>query len=109
MPARLVSPAATLLVAAAVLGCPSLTRRSGAQDRASVDRDAQPRVPLYGTFERQVTNTKTYSNPFDFQVVELKTLFTTPSGKTVPFFGFYDGDGKGGQTGHVWALRFMPD
>jgi hypothetical protein len=80
-----------------------------AQDKPAVDRAGEPHVPRYGVFERQVKNTKTYSNPFDFPVVELKTQFTSPSGKAASFFGFYDGDGKGGQTGHVWAFRFMPD
>jgi hypothetical protein len=70
---------------------------------------AVPRVGLYGVFERHVTNGKRYSNPFDFQVVELKTRFTAPSGKTVSLFGFHDGDGKGGQKGPVWTFRFMPD
>ena len=69
---------------------------------------AQP-VALYGVFEQQVTNDKSYSNPFDLRVVELRTKFTSPSGKTVSFFGFHDGDGKGGQAGNVWAFRFMPD
>jgi hypothetical protein len=70
---------------------------------------AAPRVPLYGVFERQVTNAKGYSDPFDFQVVELRSTFTAPSGKTVSFFGFHNGNGKGSQTGNVWAFRFMPD
>ncbi|HOW66753.1 MAG TPA: DUF5060 domain-containing protein [Candidatus Paceibacterota bacterium] len=68
-----------------------------------------PRVPLYGMFERQVTNGKPYSNPFDFQVVELQTTFVAPSGRKMSFFGFHDGDGIGGQTGQVWRFRFMPD
>jgi hypothetical protein len=54
-----------------------------AQDEAAVARSAKPRVALYGVFERQVTNTKTYSNPFDFRVVELKTQFTAPKDKSV--------------------------
>ncbi|MFQ5963712.1 MAG: fibronectin type III domain-containing protein [Candidatus Scalinduaceae bacterium] len=69
----------------------------------------QNQVGLYDVFETQVTNTKNYSNPFDYTVIELQATFTAPSGKTVDFFGFYDGDGNGGQTGNVWKLRFMPD
>jgi len=71
--------------------------------------DARAQVNLYGVFETQVTNGKTYSNPFDFNVIELQAAFTSPSGATKSFFGFYDGDGAGGQTGNVWKLRFMPD
>lgn len=66
-------------------------------------------VGLYDVFEKSVTNSKSYSNPFDFNVVELQTKFTSPSGRTVSYFGFYDGNGAGGQTGNVWKLRFMPD
>jgi hypothetical protein len=64
---------------------------------------------LYGIFESEVTNGKSYANPFDFRTVELRTDFTSPSGRTLSFFGFYDGDGKGGQTGDVWKFRCMPD
>lgn len=66
-------------------------------------------VGLYDVFETAVSNTKPYANPFDFHVIELRATFTAPSGREVPFFGFYDGDGKGGQSGPVWKLRFMPD
>jgi hypothetical protein len=39
----------------------------------------------------------------------LTAVFTSPSGKKTTFWGFYDGDGNGGQTGNVWKLRFMPN
>jgi len=70
---------------------------------------APQEVGLYDVFEIEVINTKVYSNPFDYSVIELQATFTTPSGKQIPFFGFYDGNGNGGQTGNVWKLRFMPD
>jgi len=70
---------------------------------------AQSTVPLYGMFEQSAINASTYTNPFDFNEIELQTTFTAPSGKQTNFFGFYDGDGTGGQTGNVWKLRFMPD
>ena len=60
-------------------------------------------------FEIQVTNDNTYYNPFDFDEIELQAVFTSPTGREIDFFGFYDGDGNGGQTGNVWRLRFMPD
>ena len=66
-------------------------------------------VPLYGAFELTVTNNKSYSNKFDYTVIELQGKFTSPSGKVINnVYGFYDGDGKGGQNGNVWRLRFMP-
>ena len=64
-------------------------------------------VPLYGLFEQSITNNRVYSNPF-FDV-ELNAVFTSPSGRVINFFGFYDGDGHGGQDGTVWKQRFMPD
>ena len=66
-------------------------------------------VGLYDVWERTVTNSKTYSNPFDYNVIELRATFTSPSGAKINFFGFYDGNGSGGQNGNVWKLRFMPD
>lgn len=66
-------------------------------------------VGLYDVWEHRVTNSKTYSNPFDFNVIELRVVFTSPSGQKINFFGFYDGNGKGKQDGNVWKLRFMPD
>jgi len=64
---------------------------------------------LYETWEIEVINSKKYSNPFDFKEIELQASFHAPSGKTVSFFGFFDGNGSGGQSGNVWRLRFMPD
>jgi hypothetical protein len=66
-------------------------------------------VGIYDVFEQTVTNAKTYSNPFDFNMIELRTSFTSPTGRTISFFGFHDGDGVGGQSGNVWKFRFMPD
>lgn len=66
-------------------------------------------VGLYDLWETQVTNSKSYSNPFDYNVIELRATFTSPTGSKTNFFGFYDGNGKGGQNGNVWKLRFMPD
>ena len=65
-------------------------------------------VPRYAIWEKTVTNSNSYSNPFDFGEIELEAAFTTPSGATTEFFGFYDGDGSGGQDGDVWKVRFMP-
>jgi hypothetical protein len=62
-------------------------------------------IPLWGVFETSITNTHSYTNPF--LDTELLATFISPSGKTFDFFGFFDGDGQGGQTGNVWKLRFM--
>lgn len=64
-------------------------------------------IPLYGLFEKQLTNTKNYNN--SFADVELIVNYTSPTGRNIKFYGFYDGDGKGGQNGNIWKFRFMPD
>lgn len=62
-------------------------------------------VPLWGVFDATLTNSREYEDPFN--ETELLTTFTSPSGKVYSFFGFYDGNGKGGQEGNVWRIRFM--
>lgn len=66
-------------------------------------------VGLFDIFEVSVENTNDHDNPFDFEEIELQATFTAPSGREIDFFGFYDGNGVGGQSGNVWKLRFMPD
>ena len=58
-------------------------------------------------FETKVVNSRSYANPFTD--VTLTATFIRPDKSRVSFWGFYDGDGNGGQTGSVWRLRFMPD
>jgi len=65
------------------------------------------KIPLYGLFEIQIENKSEYVNPFTD--VDLNSVFTSPQGRKINFFGFFDGDGKGGQEGHIWKQRFMPD
>lgn len=94
-----------------------LLRVSMAQAAVGVGRadlrpavEAESSVPRYGLFEAEVVNTNFYSNPFDFNEIELRATFEHPaSAETVDFYGFYDGDGQGGQDGDIWKLRFMPN
>ncbi len=88
----------TLLVHAVLLFCLFFSRESFAAD-----------TPLYGVFETSVTNSNTYTNPFNYTEIELDATFTSPSGIDTNFFGFHNGDGNGGQTGNVWTVRFMPN
>ena len=67
-------------------------------------------VPQYRLFEASVSNTKAYQNRFTD--VELLVSYQSPSGRSLEFRGFFDGDGKGGgnaQNGKIWKMRFMPD
>jgi CubicO group peptidase (beta-lactamase class C family) len=45
-------------------------------------------------------------NPF---AIAVDCIFTSPAGKTYGVPGFYDGDGRGGQDGNVWKVRFSAD
>ncbi|WP_308992186.1 DUF5060 domain-containing protein [Mariniflexile litorale] len=67
-------------------------------------------VGLYKTFERSIINNNSYSNKFTD--VDLTCTYISPSGKTINFYGFFDGDGLGGGdtlTGNVWKIRFLPE
>lgn len=69
-----------------------------------------PTVGLYRLFEVELLNGKPYANKF--ADVNLTVTYTSPSGNTINFWGFFDGDGQGGGdlvTGNVWKMRFMPD
>jgi hypothetical protein len=72
-------------------------------------RPPPPRVPQYGIWEARVLNSRPYQNSFKYEVISLDAIFTSPSGREISFWGFYDGDGRGGQEGDTWKVRFMPD
>lgn len=80
-------------------GAPGTTARA----EGSVGTDSV--VPLCRIFERSVTNINSYPNKFTD--VNLDVQYTSPSGRQIRLPGFYDGDGRGGQTGDVWKFRFL--
>lgn len=57
-------------------------------------------IGRWGRFEIEFINNNYYIDPFTD--VELLAEFTSPDGRKVETWGFYDGNG-------VWKLRFMPD
>lgn len=57
-------------------------------------------VGIWDRFETSLTNTRTYGDPY--RDVTLNVTYTRPCGRTVKFWGFYDG-------GTTWKIRFMPD
>lgn len=88
-----------LVVAVITYCCTSSTASAATQE-----------VGRYRLFETSIENQKAYSNKF--KDTELRCKYTSPSGKSTSFFGFFDGDGKGGgdlSTGSIWKLRFMPN
>lgn len=70
-------------------------------------------VSLYGFYEEaidyQALKGSPHSYPDPFYGVELNATFTSPTGKQIAWWGFYDGDGQGSQSGNIWKIRFMPD
>lgn len=65
-------------------------------------------VPLYRVYERAVTNNTTYANKFTDVTLHV-TYRHLDSGIEIPFWGFYAGNGDGGNDGDVWKMRFMPN
>ncbi|MHC4679360.1 MAG: DUF5060 domain-containing protein [Planctomycetota bacterium] len=49
------------------------------------------------------------SNPNPFLDYRLNVEFTGPAGRGYIVPGFFDGDGRGGASGSIWAVRFTPD
>jgi len=72
---------------------------------ASLQLTPTQEIPLWGMFETSISNERKYANPF--VETELDAIFLSSSGKSYNFFGFYDGDGRGGESGKTWKLRFM--
>ncbi len=70
-------------------------------------------VPLFGLYETSIDyhelSGADHPYPEPFYGVELEALFFSPSGRRVVWWGFYDGNGQGGQAGNIWKIRFMPD
>lgn len=75
-------------------------------------------VPLYEKFEITMQLTKSFSNPFDPDVVDLQAHFLAPSGRVISVPGFfyqgYDRTYTAGREGLVakdessWKVRFTP-
>ena len=78
-------------------GCEGKTNQEVVDSPLSRSISASKQVDLYAVWEMQVINPRKYSNPFNFTEIELQATFTAPSRKKINFFGFYDGDGSGGQ------------
>ena len=57
-------------------------------------------VQQWGIFQTEFENNKNYKYPF--HNTALDAVFTSPQGREINFWGFYDG-------GNSWKLRFMPD
>jgi hypothetical protein len=71
---------------------------------------AEP-VALYSVQEESLELTHSAANPF--AEIDLELDVRAPARRQpqarFAWFGFYDGDGQGGQTGNVWKFRLMLD
>src|SRR5688572_11727439 len=66
----------------------------------SVAVQSDMKVDRWGRFEVTLKNARSYANPYTD--VSLDATYTRPDGRTVSFWGFYDGDA-------TWKIRLMPD
>lgn len=60
----------------------------------------RPPVPMWGRAEITLVSDREYANAL--QDATLRATFASPSGRTIPVDGFWDG-------GLTWRIRFMPD
>ncbi len=71
----------------------------------------QTAVKLYEMVEVSMTNDTSFDNPFTD--TELRLNVSAPAGRRLgrefTWYGFHDGDGKGGQKGNVWKFRLLFD
>ncbi len=65
------------------------------------NKNAQlPKIEQWSRFELEIVNTRTYQD--SYRDVELQCWLTSPEGRDIAFWGFYDGD-------QTWKVRFSPD
>jgi len=69
--------------------------------------DLMQTVNKYELFELSFQSQVNVKNPFLEYLLKLKLI--APDKRVFFVDGFYDGDGKGGQSGNVWKARFCPD
>jgi hypothetical protein len=63
-------------------------------------------IALYDKFEAKVGLANvSYSNPYNPDDVDIRAVFTAPSGKTWEIFGFYDNY----SNANAWKVRFAPN
>jgi len=77
-----------------------------AVDASAAAAPSVPRVGKHKVLELVFTAAGTPANPFDDYLLKLEV--TDPAGRIFTVDGFYDGDGKGGQTGRTWKVRLCP-
>jgi len=63
-----------------------------------------PTVGLYEKFEVRIDLTATYANPYDPEEIDVQALFTSPSGRQWPIWGFYNPS----DWSRLWMVRFAP-
>jgi hypothetical protein len=82
-----------------LIGC-CLTFAIFPETEVSAAETTVSNVGRWERFELSLRNPKRYSDPY--RDVSLDVVYTRPDGRTVKFWGFYDG-------GDIWKLRTMPD
>jgi hypothetical protein len=78
---------------------------------SETDALGQTSAALYEMVQEAMTNDGSFDNPFT--ETELRLEVAAPNerrlGDRFRWYGFHDGDGKGGQQGDVWKFRLLLD
>ena len=91
-------------LAAFLVGCPEFARG----DDASIGGTLRVWHPIELTFRGPVAS-ETDDRPNPFLDDRLQVAFTGPDRTVFNVPGFFDGDGKGGERGSCWRVRFTPN
>jgi CubicO group peptidase (beta-lactamase class C family) len=92
---------------AAVLDEQDEEEREDNGDEAQSKIDHYPKwSPIELTFHGPDSDARGEPNPFN---IPFDADFTSPTGQRYQVPGFYDGDGRGGEKGNAWKVRFSAD
>ncbi|RIK75569.1 MAG: hypothetical protein DCC67_15160 [Planctomycetota bacterium] len=83
---------------------PALSRDHWLERRQPGQEPSPSDVPVYERFELRIDLSATFENPYDPEQIDLSAEFTSPSGKTMKIWGFYNPTSWAAQ----WMVRFAP-
>jgi len=93
-----------LLIAAATMCLMMATPATAKPPSILSVRTVSGEVALYEKFELRIDLEAAYTNPFDPQEIDLRAEFTSPSGKKMTIWGFYNPS----SWASLWMVRFSP-
>ena len=85
---------------------------------SSINNISSTTIPLYSKFETGISLTKTFTNPYNPDIISIEAQFTSPTGKLYTVYGFYYQDYQKIITAPFWnpittpfpwRIRFSPN